>query len=71
MTDEQKLDGLKRLGNIIKMDKEVNNGLLTDHMKQFSVGALYVIEECNESWCESCEVKKALGGLCSEVLDIV
>lgn len=67
LTDEQKLFKLKELGDIINMDKENNDGILSDQMCSFVTGALYIIDECNESWCDHCEVRKALGCLCSEM----
>lgn len=68
LTDEQKLAKLKELGNIIEIDKINNNGVISDSMREFTVGALYIIDECNESWCDHCEVKAALGCLCSDII---
>lgn len=66
LTDEQKLSALKDLGEIISIDK-INNGIISDEMRSFISGALFVIDECNESWCDHCEVRKALGCLCCDI----
>lgn len=68
LTDEQKLEKLKELGNIIEIDKTNNNGELSQQVKSFTTGALYIIDECNESWCDHCEVRRALGCLCSDIM---
>lgn len=68
LTDEQKLEKLKELGNIIEIDKTNNNGELSQQVKSFAIGALYIIDECNESWCDHCEVRRALGCLCSDIM---
>lgn len=66
LTDEQKLSALKDLGEIISIDK-INNGTISDEMRSFISGVLFVIDECNESWCDHCEVRKALGCLCCDI----
>lgn len=68
LTDIQKLAKLKELGDIIAIDKENNDGTISEQMKSFMTGVLYVIDECNESWCDHCEVRKALGCLCCDVI---
>lgn len=65
MKDEQKLAKLQELEQIIKTSKD------EDATKAFITGALYVIEECNESWCDSCGIRKATGMLCNEYLNII
>lgn len=67
LTDEQKLFKLKELGDIINIDKENNNGIISEQMYSFVTGALYIIEECNESWCDHCQVRQALGCLCCDI----
>lgn len=67
LTNEQKLNKLKEIGNIIEMDKINNNGFVSDKIKTFTIGALFIIDECNESWCDSCPVHHSLGHLCSEL----
>lgn len=67
LTDEQKLSKLNQLGEIIEMDKNNNDGSLSQQMQSFIVGALYMIEECNESWCDNCRVRSALGCLCCDI----
>lgn len=67
LNDDQKLAKLKELGDIINIDKENNDGSISEQMIAFMTGALYIIDECNESWCDHCEVRKALGCLCCEI----
>ena len=65
MKNEQKLAKLQELEQIIKTSKD------EDATKAFVTGALYAIEECNESWCYSCGIRKATGMLCNEYLNII
>ena len=67
LSDSQKLAKLKELGEIIEMEKTNNDSQISDQMRCFITGALYIIEECNESWCDHCEVRKALNCLCCEI----
>ena len=43
LTDEQKLNKLKEVGNIIEIDKINNNGFVSDKIKTFTIGALFII----------------------------
>lgn len=65
MTNEQKLKKIQELEEVINNSKDLES------TKAFITGALYVIEECNESWCDSCGIRKATGMLCSEFLELV
>lgn len=67
LTDAQKLSVLKDLGEAITIDKINNNGFISEQMRSFISGALYVVDECNESWCDHCEVRKALNCLCCDI----
>ena len=70
LTNQQKIGKLFDLAVILEAHKIDNNGEIKDSMKDFSKGYLEVINECNESWCDSCPVRRQLPDnmLCSEWL---
>lgn len=67
MTDNQKLFIIKDLERVIETNKDKEPKVV----KKFVLDLLEeVVEECNESWCDSCGIKKATGMLCNEYLDL-
>lgn len=67
LTDNQKRDLIKELGNILETN-EYDQISARVHVANELVSK---VGECNESWCDNCEIRAALGGLCSEFLDFV
>lgn len=71
LTPQQKMAKLIDLATTISVNKDPNTGEIPQHLKQFSLGALMVIDECEESWCDNCPLRNQLGGmLCSEWLNL-
>lgn len=72
LTDTQKRDRIKELGEMIE-DNNIANASNPDAHKMAQDIIAFIltdeVQECNESWCDGCEIRAALGGLCSEVLN--
>lgn len=66
LTPQQKMAKLIDLASIIEINKDPKTQEIPNHVKQFSLGALMVIDECEESWCDNCPVRNQIGMLCSE-----
>ena len=71
LTPQQKMAKLIDLASTIAINKDPETGYVPDKLKEFCLGALMVIDECEESWCDSCPVRNQLNGmLCSEWLEL-
>lgn len=66
LTPQQKMAKLIDLASIIETNKDPKTQEIPDNVKHFSLGALMVIDECEESWCDNCPVRNQIGMLCSE-----
>lgn len=72
LTPQQKMAKLIDLASIIAINKDPETGEIPERIKHFSLGALTMIDECEESWCENCPIRQQLNGkLCSEWLDLI
>ena len=71
LTAQQKMAKLIDLASIITVNKDPETGEVPETIKHFSLGALTMIDECHESWCDNCPVRQQIDGkLCSEWLDL-
>ena len=72
LTPQQKMAKLIDLASIIAINKDPETGEIPERIKHLSLGALTMIDECEESWCENCPIRQQLNGkLCSEWLDLI
>lgn len=69
ISDNIKREFIRNLGTIIEHHID-ENGNLPNSINRIVVTGLNDIEECNESWCDGCEVRNALGGLCCDRLNL-
>ena len=67
INDDKKLSIIKDLGEMIK-EKRIKEQDDTNFKEFVSNLLSYTVEECNESWCDSCEIRRATGMLCNEYL---
>lgn len=69
LTPQQKMAKLIDLASIIAVNKD-SEGNIPERIKHFCYGALTIIDECEESWCDSCPIRQQLNGkLCSEWIE--
>lgn len=66
MNELQKLIILNDIGEIISKNNKEDK-ILKEFVSEVLINS---IEECNESWCDSCKIKQATGMLCNEYLNI-
>ena len=71
LTPQEKVNRLEELANIIAINREPETNEIPVMMKHFSLGVLLGIEECEESWCDTCPLRKEVGMLCNEWLEEV
>ena len=67
INDDKKLSIIKDLGEMIK-EKRIKEQDDTNFKEFVSNLLSYIVEECNESWCDNCEIRRATGMLCNEYL---
>lgn len=70
MIDDRKLSIINDLGEIIR-EKRIKNQDDINFKEFVSEMLSYTVEECNESWCDNCEIRKATGMLCNEYLNLI
>lgn len=69
LSPTQKMDKLVKIATIISENRN-EEGEIPEPVKHFCHGALTIVGECHESWCDNCPVKQQVGMLCSDWLSL-